>query len=504
MKQSIRSWLEVDNANPVNIRIQEILDYEANAVKNRIWYRGDSSELEQLYSQINLGADRYKFWASKSTPGMEIRKIHTGIPSMIIDTITTVTLADWKDLDFSDRREGELWKAIEAENKFNKKLEKAVKETLYIGDGCFKISLDSRISRLPIIEYYPGERFDIISNRGRIEEITFKTVYYHEKKRYILLEHYGYGYVKYDLTKDNKTVDINTIPQTRGLTDVKFGGYDESAEGARGSFMMAVPIQFFESGKWDERGQSIFDKKVDCFDALDEVWSQWMDAVRAGRAKMYIPEDLIPKNMDNGSLLRPNSFDNRFIKIAGSFAENDKGNKIDVEQPEIPHESYLASYVTALDQCLQGIISPSTLGIDMKKLDNAEAQREKEKATLYTRNAIVQALQKVLPKVADTVIKTCQTLNKEPLSDVEATAEFGEYANPSFESQIETVGKARMQGIMSLEASVEELYGSSKDEKWKEEEVKRLKAEQGILVVEEPALNVEIGGVYAGEGAPGD
>ena len=43
-------------------------------------------------------------------------------------------------------------------------------------------------------------------------------------------------------------------------------------------------------------------------------------------------------------------------------------------------------------------MSPSTLGIDVKKLDNAEAQREKEKATLYSRNNIVGQLQKVLPK----------------------------------------------------------------------------------------------------------
>ncbi len=56
---------------------------------------------------------------------------------------------------------------------------------------------------------------------------------------------------------------------------------------------MAVPIQFYESGKWDEQGQSIFDKKIDSYDAFDEVWSQWMDAVRAGRAKEYIPECLI-------------------------------------------------------------------------------------------------------------------------------------------------------------------------------------------------------------------
>ena len=53
--------------------------------------------------------------------------------------------------------------------------------------------------------------------------------------------------------------------------------------------------------------------------------------------------------------------------------------KIDLVQPTIPTESYLSTYTTALDLCLQGVISPSTLGIDVKKLDNAEAQERRKK-----------------------------------------------------------------------------------------------------------------------------
>ena len=153
-----------------------------------------------------------------------------------------------------------------------------------------------------------------------------------------------------------------------------------------------MPLKIYESTKWEGRGGSIFDGKLDSFDAFDEAWSQWMDALRAGRARTYIPESYIPRNPETGELLKASAFDNRFIAGDDNMGEGGK-NQILTEQPDIPHESYLASYVTALDLCLQGIISPSTLGIDVKKLDNAEAQREKEKATLYTRNAIVEALQ---------------------------------------------------------------------------------------------------------------
>lgn len=46
---------------------------------------------------------------------------------------------------------------------------------------------------------------------------------------------------------------------------------------------------------------------------------------------------------------------------------------------------------------------------------------------------------------------------------------------------------------MSIEASVEELYGDTKDEEWKKEEIARLKAEQGIAVMDEPAVQTSVG-----------
>ena len=97
----------------------------------------------------------------------------------------------------------------------------------------------------------------------------------------------------------------------------------------------------------------------------------------------------------------------------------------------------------------------------------------------------------MLPKLVDIVFKAMDTFNKTPIRDTDIDVTFGEYANPSFESQVETVSKAKQGGIMSIEASVDELYGDTKDDEWKQEEIARLKAEQGISDMEEPALNMQ-------------
>lgn len=494
VKRGIRSWLNVQGASPTAIRIQEVMDYELSAIRNRIWYRGDGNELEQMYQQSPEMVDRYKFWASRCSPGMEMRKIHTGLPGLIVRVLSSVVLSDMNDFEFENGAQEQLWKEIEQENKFRKGFEEALKEALYIGDGAYKVTIDTSVSQYPILEWYPGEQIELIRQRGRLREVIFKKSYEAKGKRYVLNERYGYGYIINELYQDEKPVDLSALEETKNLQNFTFDR----------KIILAVPIKVYESAKWKGRGGSIFDGKLDSFDAFDETWSQWMDALRAGRARTFIPEAFVPRDPQNGMLLKPNAFDNRYIAGNDNMAEDGK-NQITTEQPAIPHDGYLASYITALDLCLQGIISPSTLGIDTKKLDNAEAQREKEKTTLYTRNAIVEALQETLPEVVSAAVNAYNILIGRPVEEVKVDIPFGEYANPSFESQVETLSKARPgTALMSIEAQVEELYGDSRDDKWKKEEVARLKTEQGIVEVDEPGVNMAAGLFNVNLGGDGD
>lgn len=484
VKESIankmRSFLKIYSANGQSFNINELLDFDSNVAVNKIWYRGESYELSQLYKQLD--DNQFGFWGSVPTAGIEIRKIHTGLPKTMVNILSGVVADDMLDIEFVHEADNSLWQDIEKENAFDVLVKQAISKVLYTGDGAFKISIDTDISQFPIVEFFEADRIKLERKRGRITEIIFKTAYSKDTSTYILYEHYGKGYIRYELKNAyDKTVELDTIPQTAELTDIEWDG----------DFMLAEYISFYASDKFEGRGQSIFDAKRDNFDALDEAWSQWVDALRAGRTKTYISENLLPRNPNTGELMKSNAFDNRFIKTASAMSETDNG-RVTNESAVIQHESYLSTYITALDLCLQGVISPSTLGIDTKKLDNAEAQREKEKATLYTRQTIVAELQRVLPALIQSIFYAYQTLNKTPLEEVECDVTFGEYANPSFESQVETVGKAKTQGIMSIEASVDELYGDSRDDEWKKEEVARLKAEQGIVDMEEPAVNMDM------------
>ena len=500
-KKMIKKWLDIQETNNTTIVIHEPYTYEGNLAKNTIWYRGDASELHQFYTQKDDGIGNTSFWAAKPSKGLTIRKIHTGLPSLIVRTIVKVVINNMdgitiekskkdKDNDLINSDKQEILNFIIKENKFKKLVKKALTKTLYLGDGAFKISMDTAISEYPIIEFYPADRVRFVKKRGRYEDIVFSTRKIIGAKEYFLEEHYTKYGIDYELVdSEGKKYDIKLFDELKEFDSVENPG----------KFLMAVPFMIEESSKWEDRGKSIFDGKEGAFDSFDEVWSQWVEATRTGRMNQYIPENLIPRDPETGMLMKPNSFDNKFIAIESSNKESDR-NEIKTTQGEIPAEQLLQTYITALDLCLQGLVSPSTLGIDSKKLDNAEAQREKEKTTLYTRDEIIDSLQETLKEVLSTALKvyyiSLMTINDTKTIDIpdsyDIDIQFGEYANPSFEAQIETIGKAATTNTMSIEAQVEELWGDTKDEKWKKEEVQRIKEEKGIAEIEEPKVSQDL------------
>lgn len=479
IRMAIRSFLKIEPAQRLSVVVDEEMDFQTTAFCHRLWYRGKAAELNQFYKQMDDSTGR--FWGAVPTRGLEIRKTHTGIPKIIVDTLANIVTRDLNDLEFEKIEQNDVWEAVETENKLRYLYSRAIEDALVVGDGAFKVSLDKTISEYPIVEWYAGDRVEFKRERGRIREVIFTDEYTAKKKTYTLKQICGYGYVDYHLYDGDTEVPLDEIDETMGLQPVEFDA----------SFMLAVPFMISESERWRGRGASIYESKTDNFDALDEAWSQWVQAMRTSRPVRYIPDTCIMRDEKNGKMLKPNAFDNQFVEVAADMSER-ADNRISTEQPNFPSDSYNETFITALDLALQGIISPSTLGIDVKKLDNAEAQREKEKATLYTRNNIIDAFGPMLKKLIDVVFKAYYTAHLKTLEDVDIDVSFGEYANPSFEAVVETLSNPNTP--MSIEAKVDEMWGDTKDKAWKDEEVKRIKEQQGIVTMEEPALNGEFTG----------
>ncbi len=425
----IQNWLEIMPAADQTVVIQEKLTRELETLRSQIWYRGDASELHQFFRQLPFNSGG--FWSCAPDTN-KVRKIHSGIPAVIVDTLAYIVKSDLDDIEVSSKK----WEEISQSIDFVNLAGKAVADTLVDGDGAFKISVDTVLSPYPIVEFIGGNMVDFETSRGILSAVIFKTVFTVKSRKFVLHERYGRGFIESRLyDSSGKERPLNTVPELADIPEkVEFDG----------DYIMAVPLKFYDSKKYSGRGKSIFDGgKSDCFDALDEVISQWWDAIRAGRVQKYIPEDMIPRNPNDGSLMSVNRFGTEFVTVASVRNENvTEQLKIEVIQPEIKYEAFVSSYTNALLMCLQGLVSPATLGIDVGKMSSAEAQREKKDVTGNTRNTITTALEKALPELIKAILKTYDNMQGKAPGNYDISVSFGEYGAPDFDSRVETVGKA--------------------------------------------------------------
>lgn len=473
----LQNWLNIVPASDQSFTLMEVSTFQAEVAKAKIWYRGDSNELSQFFKQVQEYGSKTSFWES-APQYKNIRKIHSGLPAIIADTLAYLVSSDLDTIDV----DSDFWEIIEEKIDFKNLVNNAIVDTLVCGDGAFKISVDTEVSPYPIVEFVGANNVEFEQSRGIITGVVFKTHYTVNNKHFVFNERYEKNRIISTLYDENgKEFPIDTIEQLKGIEPVS--EFD-------GDYIMAVPLKFFVSKKFEGRGKSIFSGgRSDCFDALDEVISQWWDALRMGRVKQYIPESLIPRNPENGTFVNLDRFGNDYISIAPPMAEGVNNQKIEVVQPDIKYDAFFSSYTNALLMCLQGLVSPATLGIDVGKMSSAEAQREKKDVTGNTRNTITAALEKALPELIKAVLKTYDIMQNGKPGEYEISVSFGEYGAPDFDSRIETIGKASSYGIMSVETQVEELWGSSKDDEWKAAEVERIKSEKGVESLSEPIFS---------------
>lgn len=441
--------------------------------EGNVWYQANAYKLQDFYNYYCNGADDVKtenFWA-KSPKQAEIRKIHSGVANEIIEQLTQVTLGQGTEVTIEDNEEAveRLTEILKSEgNNFEATANKSLRETLAIGDGAFKITIDTEKFDTPIIEWEDGRFVDYVYERNKLMEIIFKTEYAKDNKKYVLLEKYGRGYIRYELYKvandSMKKVELTAIEETNDLDPEITYNTDT---------ILAVPFKIKSNPEYKNRGRGILAGKYEMLDALDENLSISADALRDGRVQTYVPENKAPKDRNTGRILPPNKFNRRFIVTEADTREG-ANNEIKAVQPKIDYKVFYDAHSHQLKTILNGIISPSTLGMDFANRDNAEAQREREKTTLSTRMMIVRAMKPVLEQLYKVVLISDDLLKNKTVKEYDVKLMFGEYGTPTFESKVKTMAEAKFKGIISNELLVDQLWSDELSEEKKLEEIERL------------------------------
>jgi hypothetical protein len=208
---------------------------------------------------------------------------------------------------------------------------------------------------------------------------------------------------------------------------------------------------------------------------------------------------------ENGLPKMPQVYDRKYIQVQGGLTGDGTSTgsvPVTVTQPKLDCSMYDSEAQHILIQAISGIMSPATLGIDIAKKDNADAAREKEKVTIFTRNVIIEEEKKILRHICNDLLVAQELMRtgKASCTHYDVNVKYDEYADASWESILKTVLTGWTAGILSDEYAVDALHKDASTEV-RERELKFLKEQRER---EEQMSNPENQGGFGDLGADND
>lgn len=470
-----------------------------------IWYIGDANELLNFYTRMNnidYNTDpiynrnnKSYFWAQSSTEN-DIKRTHSGQPRVIVDTLNniigmpTMRVESPVNAPTVLEKVDEILQTTLKKNRFTFLLkQKARPLTLVEGWGAWKVNFDTAFSDYPIILYYRADAVDFFYRSNQLVGICYRD-YYQDAK--------GNEYILFELRRRDKKdliiekelfrvgggnagdgevlipCKLTDLPQLKDIKpQIKVSNYE--------GFLGCPNIYFYDSSE-DCPGRSIFTGRIDLFDDLDQAYSQSANAVRRSTVVEYF-NNLYLERDKQGMPMMPHSFDRKYVQYRGVTTGDGtatNANPVTVTQPNINFAQYSQEETNIMLNILSGLMSPATMGIDIAKKDNAEAQREKEKVTIFTKQGISDEERDTLTVLVTDILAAYQLMHKGEITvhNFSINIKYDQFANASLESTASTVQTMWEGGLVSDEMAVDLLWGDRIDSERRDTELKFLKEQR--------------------------
>lgn len=467
----------------VNFRINEQIERLDSITKNQVWYRGEPSEISQMYQQNQDFFGKEAFWA-KAPSSNKVATRHYPLPQTVVDVLTNLSVNDIEEIEIKDDDIlNEILQKIKKDSGDLDFIEENIKEQLISGDcGVYprfwksgKITFE--ICKSENCEY---NEFN--------EEWYVKQILQKEDKNFCFVTVFGKGYVKYKLYTENGTeISLSEFEKLKDLQDVYFKNGEDIDE----DLCLFVLFKSFNSTKFKNRGKSLYDGRDGAFDLVDEAYSTWGTALRKSTPKTFIDKSMTQRDQ-NGNPLPFSDYDLDIITTGSSTMMGENGNKVETYNPAFPSADYYQTLNMAIQAALIQIISPTSAGIDMRVYQsnvNTSYTQEIEKTTMQTHNKILYSYAKALRELILTTFKAYSYLTGMEIDfaelDENISIKFNDFSTPSSDKIIPLFSQAVNAEIMSKEEAIREWHTEWTD-KQVEEELAKIKNE--MPTIEDAAL----------------
>lgn len=451
------------------------------------WFQSNINYLIQFYTlwhrePVELLLGNRQTWYQWTEDKLDVQMVHAPVAGFITTMMRDLVFSGPIEIKINGKPT--LNKRLQAafaedENDIQNFLKRAEMMNSVGGTIAIKANYDKNISKHPILEFYEVDKIDYVERFGRITSILTVDNFTKGDRKYALVcEHNRKGF-DYKLFRNGNEVPMNEVYEpSNAPVGHSYGNVvneDGATSASLGPILAVWKMRHVMSKEFYDMklGASDYEGHLDAFQMLDEIYSRFINQIRATQPVLFMSEELMGyKETIDGDLIinKPKDLGVKVYELSGGLSNVDGKSIAAMFNRDVPDLTGVAELASAFEWVLRQVltlmfIAPSTGNVDTEKIGSnttGNSLFKREQSTHLLRKQMILDWTNTIKNI---VRLTCQWFDiidgKEVPSDyteLNIDVNFPEIDMDDFDSRLKQAVSGFVAGLFNIEEGVKHAF----------------------------------------------
>ena len=345
------------------------------------------------------------------------------------------------------------------------------------GTIMFKCNYDPTISEYPILEYYEVDKIDYMEKFGRITNMISVDDLYKNGNEYSLISQHTREGISYTLFNNGNEVPMSDYyrdgEEPRGLVYPK----DENGNKGLGPILAVWKMRNHMSKEFFDMklGASDYEGQIDSLQMLDEIYSRFINQIRATQPVLFMSEELMGFSTDdqgNSYVNKPKDLGVKVYELSGGLSNVDGKSIAAMFNRDVPDLKGVAELASSFEWVLRNMltlmfIAPSTGNIDTEKVGSnttSSSLFKREQSTHLLRKSLIESWTTAIKNIVRLVCQWFDIIDSDgntipnSYADLSIDVKFPDVDMDDFGTRLDQAVKGYISGLFSIKEGVKHAF----------------------------------------------
>lgn len=471
------------------------------------WFMSNINYLIQFYTlwrrePVELLTGNRQTWYEWTEDKVDVQMVHAPVAPFITTMMRDLVFSGPVEIKINGQKRlnDRLQKAFaENENDIQNFLRKADMMESVGGTILIKANYDKNISQYPILEYYEVDKIDYMERFGRFTSMITVDNFIKDSQEYTLIAEHTRKGIEYKLYQDGNQVEMSkAFSEDNKPIGLSYGvTIDEEGNATQNlGPILAVWKQRHLMSKefYDMKlGASDYEGHIDSFQMLDEIYSRFINQIRATQPVLFMSEELMGYSKDHfGEIVinKPKDLGVKIYELSGGLSNIDGKSIAAMFNRDVPELTGVTELSSAFEWVLRQIltlsfVAPSTGNIDTEKIGSnttGSSLFKREQSTHLLRKQMIESWQTTIEGIVRLMCQWFDIIDGKTIpdnyDDLNIDVNFPEIDLDDFDSRLNQAISGFVAGLFDIKSGVRHAFKGKLSETDIDELIKSLEKQR--------------------------